>query len=232
ATPRAPAAPLARTVGHQAATSREVEGQAARARRRIASTDRSTSASVVVALETEIRIRRRPRHVVPPIQQVPSRWTAAITRSVVASSPKLTSTWLSTTWLHTSNPAAASPSANRRASAQHRSTRSATPERPSSRRAAHTANPRARRDDSAVKSASAGSPPDPTRYEAAYDIAAAWTSGREQNAKPQSYGTLSHLCPSHAHESASSTPSTRWRVDGLAAAHSPKAPSTWTQAPC
>src|SRR5690606_12366392 len=147
-------------------------------------------------------------------------------------SPKLTSTWLSTTSLHTSNPAAVSPSANRRASAQHRSTRSATPDRPSSRRAAHTANPRARRDDSAVKSARVGSPPDPTRYEAEYDIAAAWTSGREQNAKPQSYGTLSHLCPSHAHESASSTPSTRWRVAGLAAAHSPKAPSTWTHAPC
>jgi hypothetical protein len=50
--------------------------------RSIASTDRSTSASVVVQLDTEIRISRRPCQVVPPIQQVPSRWMPSITRSV------------------------------------------------------------------------------------------------------------------------------------------------------
>ena len=43
------------------------------AARRIAATDKSTSASVVVALDTEMRMSRRPCHVVPPTQQVPSR---------------------------------------------------------------------------------------------------------------------------------------------------------------
>ena len=44
------------------------------------------------------------------------------------------------------------PSANRRASRQHRSTSSATPSRPSSRSAAQTAKPLARREDSSTKS--------------------------------------------------------------------------------
>lgn len=44
--------------------------------RSIAARERSTSASVVDQLETEIRMNRRPRHVVPPIQHVPSRCTA------------------------------------------------------------------------------------------------------------------------------------------------------------
>ena len=48
---------------------------------------------------------------------------------------------------------------------------------------------------------------------------------------PLSYGTLSHLWPSTAQESARSTPATRWRRAGAAAAHSPNAPSTWTHAP-
>ena len=69
-------------------------------------------------------------------------------RSVRASLPKPTSTWLRTTSLTTSAPPASSPSAKRRASAQQRSTRSATPSRPSSRRAAQTAKPLARLDDS------------------------------------------------------------------------------------
>ena len=64
-----------------------------------------------------------------------------------------------------------------------------------------------------------------------YAIAVACDSGCAQNAYPESYGTLSHLWPSQAHESARSSPSTRCAVRGLAAAQSPKAPSTWTQAP-
>ena len=51
-------------------------------------------------------------------------------------------------------------------------------------------------------------------------------------AMPQSYGTLSVLCASVAHESAASCPATRCRSRGDAAAHSPNAPSTCTQAPC
>ena len=56
--------------------------------------------------DTEMRMSRRPCHVVPPIQHVPSRCTASITLSVRASSPKPTSTWLSTTSLTTSTPSA------------------------------------------------------------------------------------------------------------------------------
>ncbi len=51
------------------------------------------------------------------------------------------------------------------------------------------------------------------------------------NARPLSYDTFSHLCASVAHESASAMPSTRCARDGAAAAHRPKAPSTWTHAP-
>ena len=63
----------------------------------IASTERSTSASVVDQFETEIRNSRSPRHVVAPSQQVPSSCTRRSTRSVGSSSPTRTSTWLSTT---------------------------------------------------------------------------------------------------------------------------------------
>ena len=41
------------------------------------------------------------------------------------------------------------------------------------------------------------------------DIAARWASVSAQKAMPESYGTFSHLCPSAAHESASSMPSAR-----------------------
>ena len=95
---------------------RSVSGRRLRlaaATRRIAATERSTSASVVDQFDTETRISRRPRQVVPPSQQVPSRCTPSMTRSVRASSPKPTSTWLRTTSLTTSAPPAASPSANR-----------------------------------------------------------------------------------------------------------------------
>lgn len=48
---------------------------------------------------------------------------------------------------------------------------------------------------------------------------------------PLSYGTLSHLCASVAHESASPMPATNGRSTGDAAAHRPNAASTCTQAP-
>ena len=53
---------LTRAVGHVCAA---VAAQRPAAARRIASAERSMSASVVVALETDTRISRRPRHVVP-----------------------------------------------------------------------------------------------------------------------------------------------------------------------
>ena len=47
--------------------------------------------------ETLMRMAVRPCQTVPPHQQVPSAWSAAITRCVAAGSPNETSTWLSTT---------------------------------------------------------------------------------------------------------------------------------------
>ena len=89
----------------------------ARATARIAAHERSTSPSSSPSCDTEMRIARRPRHVVAASQHVPSACTAATTASVAASSsPKRTSTWLSTTSLRTSTPGAApSASAKRRA---------------------------------------------------------------------------------------------------------------------
>ena len=60
------------------------------------------TASVVAQLDTLIRIATRSCQRVPPHQQVPSCWRAAITRWVVCSSPKATSTWFSTTSFNTS----------------------------------------------------------------------------------------------------------------------------------
>ena len=59
---------------------------AACAARAIASAERSMSSSVVDQFEIETRSTYRPFHVVPPSQQVPSRWTAA-TAARLASSP-------------------------------------------------------------------------------------------------------------------------------------------------
>ena len=115
---------------------------------KMAATDRSTSASVVRQLDTEMRIRRLRCQLVAPIQHSPERCTASMTRVVSSSLPKLTSTWLSTTSLTTVTPSAAlSCSAKRPARAQHRSTSSATPDRPSWRSAAQVAKPLARREE-------------------------------------------------------------------------------------
>ena len=109
---------------------REAPTRPARSRARV-STTRSTSASVVDQFDTEIRSRRSPRQVVAPIQHVPSSWIARSSRSVRSASPTRTSTWLRTTSFTTSTPSSASRRvAKRRASAQQRSTSSATPDAP------------------------------------------------------------------------------------------------------
>src|SRR5580658_1557962 len=62
------------------------------AMRTIAARLRSTSSSVVAQQDTLMRMAAWPCHSVPPHQQVPSFWTAATTRLVVAASPNETST--------------------------------------------------------------------------------------------------------------------------------------------
>ncbi len=69
------------------------------------------------------------------------------------------------------------------------------------------------------------------RYAALAEKISGSGDGSLKNAKPQSYGTFSHLWPSAITESARPTPSSRCAVDGLAPAKSPNAPSTWSHAP-
>ena len=84
---------------------------------------------------------------------------------------------------------------------------SATPARPSERSAAYTANAaRAPRELRRPVHRVAVAFSSTTRYSATRRIAARCASGSATNASPQSYGTLSHLCASVAHESARSTP--------------------------
>src|SRR5215472_13345288 len=108
------------------------------------------SCAVVFQPLTLTRIAARPCQTVGPHQQVPSSCTAAMTALVRVSSPKSTTTWLSTTSLATVYPAAHIPSANRRASAQVRSTRASTPSRPRVASTAHISAPLARWDDCGV----------------------------------------------------------------------------------
>src|SRR3546814_11987789 len=72
----------------------------------MAAAELSTSASLVAQELMLIRIAARPFQVVPPHQQVPSSWIAAMTRCVRASSPKATTTWLSPTSLRLPAPPA------------------------------------------------------------------------------------------------------------------------------
>jgi hypothetical protein len=118
--------------------------------RSIAARLASTSSALVAQEQTLMRIAVWPCHSGTPHQQVPSICSSAMTRRVVSASPKLTSTWFSTTSFSTVWPAAARPSAKRRACAQQRSTSSATPLLPSAASAAQTSTPRARRDSSGV----------------------------------------------------------------------------------
>src|SRR5689334_11126830 len=69
------------------------------------------------------------------------------------------------------------------------------------------------------------------RYAADSAIDARRAAASRTNAMPESYGTLSHLCPSVAHESARPSPRVRCARSGDAAAHKPNAPSTCTHAP-
>ena len=61
-------------------------------------------------------------------------------------------------------------------------------------------------------------------------IAARCAALSRTKTRPESNGTLSHLCASADHESAPVAPSSRCENRGDAAAHSPNAPSTWTHA--
>jgi hypothetical protein len=78
---------------------------------------RSTSASVVDQLLMLIRMAGRPRHVVGPHQQVPSRCSVAIISCVARGSSQAVTTWLSRTSFSTGSPPAVSRDANRLARA-------------------------------------------------------------------------------------------------------------------
>ena len=104
---------------------------------------------MVDQLLTEMRSTARPRHTEPLIQASPSASSRATTSRVRSSSPKETQTWVKTTSLSTSaSGIAAIPRANAAAWPAIRSTRSATPCRPSAASTAYTGIDRARRDSS------------------------------------------------------------------------------------
>ena len=198
-------------------------------RRRTAATLRSMSSSVVHQPLTLTRMARTSCQVVGPHQQVPSSWTAAITASVRSAGPNDTSTWLSTTSFSTSKPASRIPSANRRASAQLRSTSSATPSRPSEASAAHTSTPRARCEDCGVRPIPSAAAPG--RYDADASIAARSFSGRGP-ARRRSRRSCSATCDSPSPRSQRRRCPVTWpRRSGEAAAHRPNAPSTCIHAP-
>ena len=95
------------------------------------------------------RIGDRPR-------PAPRASTARVAASASGPSPQATATWFSTTSFSTAIPgSAASRAAIARATAQCRSTISATPCRPSAISTAQTAKPRARRDISGEKASGA-----------------------------------------------------------------------------
>src|SRR5205823_1209328 len=94
-----------------------------------------------------MRIALRPSQRVPLIHASPLSCTFLSTALVVALSLKRKSTWFKTISFRISQPgSSASPSPKRSACRQQRSTRSATPLRPSDRSAAYTAKPRAARE--------------------------------------------------------------------------------------
>ena len=148
-----------------------------------------------------MRMAVRPCQTVPPHQQVPSCWIASITRCVFSASPNETRTWLSCTSLSTSYPAAVNPSAKRAHAGS--SVRPSPPgrERPSERSAGPDLDaarpPRHFRRVLhwfALVAPRTGKPPD---YGSAPP---ADRRHRRQKTSPLSYGTLSHLCASVAHE--------------------------------
>jgi len=132
--PRGPAAAVLRLIGdfpvaHPAALTAPIAAL-------IAAADRRMSSSVVDQFETENLIAGSPCQLVPPSQQVPSRWTASTTAAGLTPGTR-NSTWFSTTsFSSTTAPSRPSLAAASLASAQHRSTSSAAPRRPSERSAA------------------------------------------------------------------------------------------------
>ena len=211
---RAEGTPTPRSDGRR---SRGPPPAAARDPRQDRRAERSMSAVVVAQLETEMRIARRPCQVVAPIQHVPSACTrgdhgvgdvvvvaeahqhlveddvvehldAVRRREQLGEAPR------------------AARSSARPAPRRRRARASAAPRR---RR-----TPRARREDSGFQSIASRSPPRAGRYAALTPSRRGGAGGAATKARPQSYGTLSHLCASVAHESARSTPATRWRERG------------------
>ena len=110
----------------------------ARAASRIAAHERSTSPVVVAQLQTEMRMARRPRHVVGPIQQLPSSLDGGDHGvGIASSSPKRDEHLVEDDVVEDLDSVAARRALREAPRArQQRSTNSATPSRPSERRAA------------------------------------------------------------------------------------------------
>ena len=192
--------------------------ETAAAASRIAAAERSTSSRTSASSTTEIRIAAAP---VPGRARQPARAVLLdapddLARGVSSSSPKRTSTWFSTTSFRTSTPVLRRRGGRRTCErrSQQRSTSSATPVRPSARM-----RPRPRSRAPGARTPALQSIARPGHVGVGLlEVAGAdghrgpvrLADGRRRRS-PQSYGTFSHLWASVAHESARSTPATRWR---------------------
>ncbi len=191
---------------------------------------RVTSSSVVAHELTLMRMAGRPCQTVPPHQQVPSAWTAATIRSVTSALAEghqdlvehyVVENLVSrppTVRTQTGEPSGSCARSGRQPVAAEREQRRPDLDPPAApghlggvvgRVALPTGGRQVLGRDGHRSSERIGS---------------------RTNARPLSYGTLSHLCASVAHESASSMPRVSRRRLGTAAAHRPNAPSTCTQA--
>ena len=99
---------------------------------------------------------------------------------------------------------------------------------PSARRRAASPRPRASARAATTRASGTSSP---GRYGAVSAKVERSGAGSRTKAKPQSYGTFSHLCPSAMTEWARSTPAASAGRRGVTRAKSPKAPSTCSHAP-
>ena len=191
------------------------------------------SFSLVRQFDTDRRIAERPSQTVPLSHASPPRWTCGEQRIRGRVVSKRKSTWFRTTSFSDLQPGSAAIAAANCAGAS--AGASTSPRRRIARatqRGVDRESPRAARE--------LGRPVHRVACRArsrARGIGRAGSSplgappGGRQNARPLSYGTLSHLCASVAQESACSAPAVRWRSAGEAAAHRPNAPSTCSQAP-
>ena len=205
------------------------------AARRIAAAERSMSASVVDQFDTETRIAATPCQRVPPTQHVPSSCTRPITSSVTASfAPNRSSTWFkhhlvqhldAVGSLHQPPTAEPAHSTARPAPPPRHAPATAAPRRPRTR-----APPRRLRDPVGVRAVGVAGAHEVGRGHPHRRGVGVAVADRDDAAVVGDVEPL--VAVGRPRVGSRPRPRSRLASAGLAAAHSPNAPSTWTHAPC